>query len=75
VDPADYLRYLAHNDTHLFSVAGLPALSVPAGFEHDLPIGVQVAAPAWREHVVLAVGALVERCLGGVAGYAAAGTA
>lgn len=43
--------------------------------EHGLPSGVQVAAPAWREHVVLAVGALVERSLSGVAGYAAAGTA
>ncbi|WP_051579518.1 amidase [Pseudonocardia acaciae] len=60
VDPADYLRYLAHNDTHVYSVAGLPALSVPAGSEHGLPIGVQVAAPAWREDLALAVGSVIE---------------
>jgi amidase len=74
VDPADYLRYQAHNDTHVFSVAGLPALSVPAGSEHGLPIGVQVAARAWHEHVALAVGALVERARGD-GGYADAGVA
>ncbi|MBO0878744.1 MAG: hypothetical protein J2P19_35740 [Pseudonocardia sp.] len=59
----------------MFSVAGLPALSVPAGSEHGLPIGVQVAARAWHEHVALAAGALVERELSGGVGYAGAGVA
>lgn len=60
VAPADYLKYLAHNDTHVFSVAGVPALSVPVGTEHGLPVGVQIAARAWREDVALALGAVLE---------------
>jgi Asp-tRNA(Asn)/Glu-tRNA(Gln) amidotransferase A subunit family amidase len=65
VDQGDYLKYQAHNETHVFSVAGLPALSVPAGLENGLPIGVQVVAAAWAEHIVLAVGEAIEQALGG----------
>lgn len=44
----------------LFSIAGVPAASVPIGQEDGLPIGVQVAGAAFREDVVLAVARKLE---------------
>ena len=35
------------------SLAGLPALSMPCGFEGGLPIGAQLVAPAFREDLLL----------------------
>ncbi len=35
------------------SLAGLPALSMPCGFEAGLPLGAQLIAPAFREDLVL----------------------
>jgi aspartyl-tRNA(Asn)/glutamyl-tRNA(Gln) amidotransferase subunit A len=36
--------------TYLYDATGQPAISVPCGFSPDgLPIGLQVAAPPWRE--------------------------
>ncbi len=41
-------------NTRPFNVWGLPAISVPCGFTRDgLPIGLQIAAPHWREDLVL----------------------
>lgn len=66
--PADrYLRYESFNYTHTYSIAGLPAAAVPTGTAHGLPVGVQVIGSAWREDVVLAVAAALERALGGFA--------
>jgi aspartyl-tRNA(Asn)/glutamyl-tRNA(Gln) amidotransferase subunit A len=40
------------------SLAGLPALTVRAGFDADgLPVGIQLTAPAWQESRLLDVGA------------------
>ena len=51
--PAE-LRLL--RNTRPFNVWGLPAISVPCGFtESGLPIGMQIAAPHWREDLVLRV--------------------
>jgi len=50
--------------TCLFSMAGLPALSVPAGVAGGLPVGLQVVGAPWDEAAVLAVGA----ALGGAVG-------
>ena len=41
-------------NTRPFNVWGIPAISLPCGFTSDgLPIGLQLAAAAWREEVVL----------------------
>jgi Asp-tRNA(Asn)/Glu-tRNA(Gln) amidotransferase A subunit family amidase len=37
-----------------WTVAGLPVLAVPCGHAHGLPIGVQIAAGAGQEGVLLA---------------------
>jgi amidase len=51
---------MAHNLT------GWPAVVVRAGASPaGLPIGVQIAAKAWREDVALAVANVIEERLGG----------
>jgi amidase len=65
--PADYDRYEAFEFVHLNAVAGVPAASVPVASDGGLPIGVQVAAAAWREDLVLAGAAALERAFGGFA--------
>lgn len=51
-----------------FSLLGWPVVVVPAGrTKSGLPLGVQIAARPWREDVALALGAAVERQLGGTA--------
>ena len=57
--------YLADVFTVPASLAGLPALSVPAGLSRDrLPIGMQLAGPAGSEPLLLALGREVERTAG-----------
>jgi amidase len=50
--------------TSIFNVTGLPALSLPLHQSADgLPVGVQVVAPPWQDHVLIQVGAQVEKLL------------
>jgi len=50
----------------MFNLAGLPATEVPLGLSADgLPLGVQVAAGAGRDHVSIAVALELERVFGG----------
>jgi aspartyl-tRNA(Asn)/glutamyl-tRNA(Gln) amidotransferase subunit A len=37
------------------NLAGLPGISVPCGMSENLPVGLQVLAPQWREDVALRV--------------------
>ncbi|TSA85879.1 Asp-tRNA(Asn)/Glu-tRNA(Gln) amidotransferase subunit GatA [Deinococcus detaillensis] len=57
--------YAADVDTVAISLAGLPALSVPAGFEtvdgKRLPLGIQLIAPALSDEKLLTVASALER--------------
>ncbi|MBK9100546.1 MAG: Asp-tRNA(Asn)/Glu-tRNA(Gln) amidotransferase subunit GatA [Austwickia sp.] len=57
--------YLSDIATIPVNLAGLPALSVPAGLapEDGLPVGFQVIAPAMADDRMYAVGAALERLL------------
>ena len=64
-DVAPLARPLTGEDfiyTLPWSLTGWPAVSIPAGADPatGLPLAVQVAAPRWRDHVVLAVAACLE---------------
>ncbi len=44
-----------------WSLTGWPAMSLPWGRSDDgLPLAIQVVAPAWQDHVVVAVAAWLE---------------
>ena len=48
------VELLMLRNTRPFNVWGIPAISIPAGFTSDnLPIGLQLAAPPWREDLLL----------------------
>ena len=47
------------------SLTGWPCAVVRAGSTGPLPIGVQVVAGPWQDHVALAAAAVIERALGG----------
>ncbi len=47
------------------SLTGWPCAVVRAGWSDGLPIGVQVVAGPWHDHVALAAAAVIERALGG----------
>lgn len=53
--------YLSDALTVPVSVAGLPALSVPAGFAENLPVGLQLIAPHFREELLFQTAASLER--------------
>jgi amidase len=63
VPPSAYQRYEAYNYTHALSLAGLPVAVVPCGSEDGLPIGVQIAAQPYQEHIALAAAAVLEAAL------------
>ncbi|MBX5467760.1 MAG: Asp-tRNA(Asn)/Glu-tRNA(Gln) amidotransferase subunit GatA [Firmicutes bacterium] len=58
----DPLRmYLSDVFTVTANLAGLPAVSVPAGFVDGLPVGLQLIGPAFSEAELLRTARLVER--------------
>ncbi|HEX5004797.1 MAG TPA: Asp-tRNA(Asn)/Glu-tRNA(Gln) amidotransferase subunit GatA [Gemmatimonadales bacterium] len=56
--------YLADIFVCAVSLAGLPAMSIPAGLSEGLPVGAQLIAPAFGEARMLAVAGAVEAALG-----------
>ena len=47
--------YLADIFTISTNMAGLPGISIPAGFAHNLPVGLQITAPHFKESQLLQV--------------------
>ena len=60
--------YVPWSNVMAYSIAGGPVAVVPAGLDGAMPVGVQIAASPFREHVALAAAAAVEEALGGYAG-------
>jgi aspartyl-tRNA(Asn)/glutamyl-tRNA(Gln) amidotransferase subunit A len=56
--------YLNDYFTVPMSLAGIPAMSIPAGLSEGLPVGLQLAGPAFSENRVLDAGFALERALG-----------
>jgi amidase len=65
-DDGELADYREFGYSFAYAVAGVPGAVVPAGTERGLPIGVQVLAPAYRDHVALAVASALEEALRGV---------
>jgi len=53
--------YLSDIFTTPASLAGLPAISVPSGFDGGLPLGLQLMSAPWQEETLLALSAAYER--------------
>lgn len=57
-----FLTFIRNTDPE--SVAGIPALTFPAGMTPDgLPIGAEIAGPAGSDRALLAIGAAIEEAL------------
>ncbi len=58
-----YAMYLADVCTIPVSLAGLPAISIPCGLSGGLPVGLQLAGPAFSENRLLDAAHAVEQAL------------
>lgn len=54
-------NYLMDVLTVNVNLAGLPALSVPAGFINNVPVGAQIIGPKFSEHLLYKVGSVAEK--------------
>lgn len=58
--------YLSDIYTISINLAGLPAMSVPAGLANNLPVGLQIIGPSLSEPNIFALGKLFEKARGGL---------
>ena len=50
--------------TDVYNALGWPAITVPCGTDAaGMPVGIQIAAPPWREADCLSVAAVIEAAL------------
>ena len=56
--------YLNDFCTVPMSLAGIPAISIPCGLSERLPVGLQIAGPAFSENRLLAAAYALEQALG-----------
>jgi amidase len=65
-DGAEQTDYADYAYAFAYAIAGVPGVVVPAGSEAGLPVGVQVLASAYSDHVALAAARALEVELGHV---------
>jgi aspartyl-tRNA(Asn)/glutamyl-tRNA(Gln) amidotransferase subunit A len=56
--------YLSDYCTVSMPLAGIPAISIPGGLADDLPVGIQLAGPAFSENRILDAAHALERAIG-----------
>ncbi len=56
--------YLSDYCTVPMSLAGIPAISIPAGLSDGLPVGFQIAGPAFSENGILDAAHALEKAIG-----------
>ena len=56
--------YLSDFCTVPMSLAGIPAISIPAGLSDGLPVGIQLAGPAFSENRILDAAHALEQAIG-----------
>ncbi len=56
--------YLNDYCTVPMSLAGIPAISIPSGLSEGLPVGFQLAGPAFSENRILDAAFALERAIG-----------
>ncbi len=56
--------YMSDICTIPVNLAGLPAISVPCGLSHGLPVGLQIIGPAFGEEIILRVAYAFEQAFG-----------
>jgi aspartyl-tRNA(Asn)/glutamyl-tRNA(Gln) amidotransferase subunit A len=61
-DPLE--MYLNDLFTVPISLAGIPAISIPNGLSDNLPVGFQIAGPAFSENRILSAAYALERAIG-----------
>ncbi len=59
-----WTMYLNDFCTVPMSLAGIPAISIPCGLSHGLPVGLQLAGPAFSENGLLDAAHALERAIG-----------
>jgi aspartyl-tRNA(Asn)/glutamyl-tRNA(Gln) amidotransferase subunit A len=56
--------YLSDYCTVPMPLAGIPAISIPGGLSEDLPVGIQLAGPAFSENRILDAAYALEQAIG-----------
>jgi aspartyl-tRNA(Asn)/glutamyl-tRNA(Gln) amidotransferase subunit A len=56
--------YLSDACTVPMSLAGIPAISIPAGLSDGMPVGFQLAGPAFSENKLFEAAYALERAIG-----------
>jgi amidase len=60
IDPVNGDSHSGGSST-IAAIAGYPAITVPAGMAHGLPIGITFMGPAWSEPVLIRLAHAYER--------------
>ena len=62
-DDGELTDHAEYGYAFAYAIAGVPGAVIPAGMDHGLPVGVQVLAGAYRDHVALAAAGALEDAL------------